>query len=1443
MHRIDASWLQGKGHLTVFFIQEYTRAYNAYSAALQLSPVGPSSHVFLSNRAAALLSLKRYNAAATDARRAVALAPTFGKAHARLGQALYFLKDYAGAVAAYEDAIRYEPDNQVTKTYLEKAKFKLEKHRRTGEEVMSIGSTSTAMHYTPSVVTDPMRSGLVGSYYQGNNTALTNAAMKSPKNISPSPLSSKSGPLDDPDFEEALRIQARANQYLAAKEYKAAIEEYTAALFLVPDDVVLSSNLHLGRAHALNGSRRHERAKNDALLAIRLQPSPAAYSTLAKSLFYMKDYRGSIDAFQKCIEILPPGESLGMFDKAYLQKAEAALEEEEASLLQAGMVSPKSASSVPKLPPPRFVPREEALASTPNLPPMPREWPQQSPGSPSFKCGLERDVICLSESLGVKLNRGADGVVRVLWVAPSDASSPVARQGKLQVGDIVREAAGVDLRRPITNVMWGDTVALIKMAPRPITLVVAKELSEVPTAVLDEIRKANDGVVSPSASSGDEAVRTQQYVSPETTTAAAETSNADDVLVASTAEETQEPILRDSSEPVGGDEETDGGEEEGLAVVESVNGPTEIESNADSVGSTDNEVIDIKDQNVVGMTKNADAAYGDVRPALADNALHALENEESIADGQTSQGVLPVDDDSPLFLHTEEDRLIGGEVLFERSQPAAYSGWDNLRWLSYSGARKVRFCQPCFRLVETEKKKLLWSKIERSYHKRLLAIYEEPRLIMILRRPTGIDEVQNILGLPGIAELDESETSVECNWIVESIAEPGMCKLRLSALTTASSVPPDDTDDRRKSCMELITPAESILLSTAQVRSEARKAEQSFRDSGAFLETSATELQLKFALCADLDLSSDTTVHQTILGTLHAIVLSGNLKCLEESMDVLRAKAENNTGASHGPDVLLKRIINEVDDNGMPPLYYACYHRMNQAATMLIAAGALVGSARYGPQGQTLLHVCARNLDHVTLSSLLSVESDPHALDQSFRTPMYVAATEGRLVTGTGDSDALGKCLAALRAWGGQFIAGEASTRLVHPIGLLAAEWSAEEIRVVLSHSSYRFPLSSVQEDSPSLSATYSYPVHRALLSLSVLDSSESVSALPDGLLIQTLRVLLEHGFEPNERLEASTDGGLASIGGFTPLQVLQYVGLVAQGKGFADQAPERYSEAAKLLVGSGARLAVDFPPRERLRRRDPKTGVQHDPDYFDESKVQVLIGASKKQLFAVLGGEESLKQAEKHWTKLGSVQVTQLMNLQREDSSLQDSDAPGGSSDKSCAICWQAFGSLVARKHRCRASRRYICDACSIKRVVVDGVDFRVSDGQYLLASVDAAKEEARHTLAAMEHDRAVALAAKEARSQIRQKRLQKEEESNRQSLFQQMFGEAQNTEKPKASPADTVSNLSASLNETRNALNERGVKLVNLGDKSRDMVDASADFARMAKELRKKSEKGLFW
>ena len=59
-------------------------------------------------------------------------------------------------------------------------------------------------------------------------------------------------------------------------------------------------------------------------------------------------------------------------------------------------------------------------------------------------------------------------------------------------GDILREVAGVDLRRPITSVMWSDTVALIKISPRPTVFIVARELSPPPPAFFDELAKASN---------------------------------------------------------------------------------------------------------------------------------------------------------------------------------------------------------------------------------------------------------------------------------------------------------------------------------------------------------------------------------------------------------------------------------------------------------------------------------------------------------------------------------------------------------------------------------------------------------------------------------------------------------------------------------------------------------------------------------------------------------------------------------------------------------------------------------------------------------------------------------------------------------------------------------------------------------------------------------------
>jgi len=615
--------------------QEYTRAYNAYSAALQLSPVGPSSHVFLSNRAASLLSLKRYSAAAVDARRAVALAPTFGKAHARLGQALYFLKQYAGAVEAYEDALHFEEDGDgnnngggggnsaVTRAYLQKAKEKLakqeEKERRKRAsggispmggagiiaDDVTVGEESVNPTIAYSIATDKDRVGIASGLQTSNNervNAVANAPlartnsnpqlplqglsikedeandnqnqhadMGSPfksfhgpnTRASPSFMTVNTGPMGgpaqrrvdqsttsnstqpqdagtrsaveqvvaspplklptptfspanndfntdindepDPDFDEALRLQRRATHFLSNKQYRIAVDEFSSALFLVPDDPILTPQLHVGRAHALNGQERFESGKNDALMALKhiLRDRVAdvsaaeAYSVLGKSLYYSKDYSGSIEALEECERIWKEhGGKLSVFDEAYLDQCQEALDaglgtdHDDGMSLGGGksvmslhsvvscVKEGRSMTNIPKLKPPRFVSREKALSAVPNLPPMPKDWPLQSPTSPSsIATGPERTVTFLSDAMGIKLNRGTDGLVRVLSVANLPPGSPIFRKGEIYAGDLVREAGGVDLRRPITATMWGDTVALIKMAPRPLSLILAKELA------------------------------------------------------------------------------------------------------------------------------------------------------------------------------------------------------------------------------------------------------------------------------------------------------------------------------------------------------------------------------------------------------------------------------------------------------------------------------------------------------------------------------------------------------------------------------------------------------------------------------------------------------------------------------------------------------------------------------------------------------------------------------------------------------------------------------------------------------------------------------------------------------------------------------------------------------------------------------------------------------
>lgn len=91
---------------------------------LQLSPSGPSSHIYLSNRAAAHCYLTSYELAVADCERCIELSPAYIKGYTRLGVAHFAMKNYEAAIEAYKKCIDLEPKVKAHKDALTQAKQK-----------------------------------------------------------------------------------------------------------------------------------------------------------------------------------------------------------------------------------------------------------------------------------------------------------------------------------------------------------------------------------------------------------------------------------------------------------------------------------------------------------------------------------------------------------------------------------------------------------------------------------------------------------------------------------------------------------------------------------------------------------------------------------------------------------------------------------------------------------------------------------------------------------------------------------------------------------------------------------------------------------------------------------------------------------------------------------------------------------------------------------------------------------------------------------------------------------------------------------------------------------------------------------------------------------------------------------------------------------------------
>lgn len=271
--------------------KQFKEALDLYTAALKISPAGPNSHVYYSNRSAAHLSLGDVEFCIQDSELALTIRPDYAKAHSRLGLAHYASGRYEEAVFRYEKALSLQPGNEWAKTQYEKARKMLDEIQAEEEKKKKASSPGDEEKDDWPTI------------------ALSLSQTYSPRDI----------------VRQADEYKDNANALMKNKKYEEALHQYNMAIDTSPD----GPNSHIyfsNRAAAYCYLGQYADAAEDCLKSIELNDSyEKAYARYGLSLFFLGDYQGSINAYRKSLDLAPDNKA----SLSYLAKAKARLAEQQ----------------------------------------------------------------------------------------------------------------------------------------------------------------------------------------------------------------------------------------------------------------------------------------------------------------------------------------------------------------------------------------------------------------------------------------------------------------------------------------------------------------------------------------------------------------------------------------------------------------------------------------------------------------------------------------------------------------------------------------------------------------------------------------------------------------------------------------------------------------------------------------------------------------------------------------------------------------------------------------------------------------------------------------------------------------------------------------------------------------------------------------------------------